>query len=121
MEMPERDKAALSPIPAKLYFSIGEAADLCGVKAHVLRYWEQEFPALSPMKRRGNRRYYTEADILLARHIRDLLYHQGFTIQGARDRLRTVDARQQKETIRKVPDLAAIRRELREILALCRS
>ncbi|MEK8090300.1 MerR family transcriptional regulator [Thermithiobacillus plumbiphilus] len=120
MEIPERNKAALPPIPAKLYFSIGEAADLCGVKAHVLRYWEQEFPVLSPVKRRGNRRYYREADILLARQIRDLLYNQGFTIQGARDRLQADSLSQGTQSAR-MPDLAAVRRQLQEILDLCRS
>lgn len=111
----------LPPIPAKRYFSIGEAAALCGVKAHVLRYWEQEFPSLSPIKRRGNRRYYQEADILLARQIRDLLYRQGFTIQGARERLSQQPATQPSATPLSGVDLAALRRELQAILKLCRS
>lgn len=77
----------LPSIPAKRYFTIGEAADLCGVKPHVLRYWEQEFTQLRPMKRRGNRRYYQHHEVLMIRRIRDLLYDQGFTISGARIRL----------------------------------
>ena len=77
----------LLPIPAKRYFTIGEVADLCGVKPHVLRYWEQEFTQLRPMKRRGNRRYYQHHEVLMIRRIRDLLYEQGFTISGARNRL----------------------------------
>jgi DNA-binding transcriptional MerR regulator len=78
---------ALPPIPAKRYFTIGEVSDLCGVKPHVLRYWEQEFTQLKPIKRRGNRRYYQHHEVLLIRRIRELLYEQGFTISGARNRL----------------------------------
>ena len=78
---------ALPPIPAKRYFTIGEVSELCGVKPYVLRYWEQEFTQLKPMKRRGNRRYYQHHEVLLIRRIRDLLYDQGFTISGARNRL----------------------------------
>jgi len=87
--MPEhnRAKADLPPIPAKRYFTIGEVSDLCAVKPHVLRYWEQEFAQLKPVKRRGNRRYYQHHEVLLIRRIRDLLYEQGFTINGARHRL----------------------------------
>ena len=77
----------LPPIPAKRYFTIGEVSDLCCVKPHVLRYWEQEFTQLKPVKRRGNRRYYQHHEVLLIRRIRDLLYEQGFTISGARNRL----------------------------------
>ena len=77
----------LPPIPAKRYFTIGEVSDLCGVKPHVLRYWEQEFTQLRPMKRRGNRRYYQHHEVLMIRRIRDLLYDQGFTISGARNKL----------------------------------
>ncbi|KRB27946.1 MerR family transcriptional regulator [Acidovorax sp. Root70] len=77
----------LPSIPAKRYFTIGEVAELCGVKPHVLRYWEQEFTQLRPMKRRGNRRYYQHHEVLMIRRIRDLLYDQGFTISGARNRL----------------------------------
>ena len=79
---------ALPPIPAKRYFTIGEVSELCGVKPHVLRYWEQEFPQLKPVKRRGNRRYYQHDDVQMIRRIRSLLYEQGFTIGGARQRLR---------------------------------
>jgi DNA-binding transcriptional MerR regulator len=80
-------KTPLPPIPAKRYFTIGEVSELCGVKPHVLRYWEQEFTQLRPMKRRGNRRYYQHHEVLLVRRIRGLLYEQGFTISGARNRL----------------------------------
>ena len=78
---------SLPPIPAKRYFTIGEVSELCGVKPHVLRYWEQEFTQLRPMKRRGNRRYYQHHEVLMIRRIRDLLYDQGFTISGARNKL----------------------------------
>jgi DNA-binding transcriptional MerR regulator len=88
-----RVKAELPPIPAKRYFTIGEVSDLCAVKPHVLRYWEQEFTQLKPVKRRGNRRYYQHHEVLLIRRIRDLLYEQGFTINGARHRLESdIDA-----------------------------
>ena len=80
-------KEPLPPIPAKRYFTIGEVSELCGVKPHVLRYWEQEFTQLKPVKRRGNRRYYQHHEVLLVRRIRELLYSQGFTISGARNRL----------------------------------
>src|ERR1700754_3400350 len=81
------EKVVLLPIPAKRYFTIGEVSELCGVKPHVLRYWEQEFTQLRPVKRRGNRRYYQHHEVLLIRRIRELLYEQGFTINGARNRL----------------------------------
>ncbi|HET9764311.1 MAG TPA: MerR family transcriptional regulator [Casimicrobiaceae bacterium] len=87
MVEPRQIKADLPPIPAKRYFTIGEVSDLCAVKPHVLRYWEQEFTQLKPVKRRGNRRYYQHHEVLLIRRIRDLLYEQGFTINGARHRL----------------------------------
>ncbi|AMD46230.1 MerR family transcriptional regulator [Bordetella holmesii] len=86
MTKPE-STVTLPPIPAKRYFTIGEVSDLCGVKPHVLRYWEQEFTQLKPVKRRGNRRYYQHHEVLLIRRIRSLLYEQGFTISGARNRL----------------------------------
>ena len=84
----------LPPIPGKRYFTIGEVSELCGVKPHVLRYWEQEFPQLNPVKRRGNRRYYQHQDVLMIRQIRALLYEQGFTIGGARQRLSGDEARE---------------------------
>ena len=83
----ENNDSSLPPIPDKCYFTIGEAAQLCGVKPHVLRYWEQEFLQLKPSKRRGNRRYYQQSDVLLVRQIRKLLYEDGFTIEGARAKL----------------------------------
>src|SRR5438270_13845393 len=89
MGEPKHTKPDLPPIPAKRYFTIGEVSDLCAVKPHVLRYWEQEFAQLKPVKRRGNRRYYQHHEVLLIRRIRDLLYEQGFTINGARHRLET--------------------------------
>ncbi|MHB1689606.1 MAG: MerR family transcriptional regulator [Thiomonas sp.] len=88
------DSSDLPPIPSKRYFTIGEVSELCGVKSHVLRYWEQEFSQLRPMKRRGNRRYYQHHEVLLIRRIRELLYDQGFTIQGARARLSQGEASQ---------------------------
>ncbi|NKB99003.1 MAG: MerR family transcriptional regulator [Pseudomonadales bacterium] len=84
----------LPPIPGKRYFTIGEVSTLCDVKPHVLRYWEQEFPNLSPVKRRGNRRYYQRQDVIIIRQIRSLLYEQGFTIGGARQRLSSEDAKE---------------------------
>ena len=96
----------LPAIPAKRYFTIGEVSDLCGVKPHVLRYWEQEFPQLNPVKRRGNRRYYQRQDVLMIRQIRALLYDQGFTIGGARLRLSGDEAKddttQYKQMIRQM-------------------
>lgn len=94
---PETSTAALPPIPAKRYFTIGEVSELCGVKAHVLRYWEQEFTQLKPVKRSGNRRYYQHHEVLLIRRIRHLLYDEGFTISGARNRLGEAAIHQQEE------------------------
>ena len=96
--------APLPPIPAKRYFTIGEVSELCGVKPHVLRYWEQEFTQLKPVKRRGNRRYYQHHEVLLIRKIRELLYEQGFTISGARNRLEGAEMNAGDET---KADLAA--------------
>lgn len=84
------DLIVLPPIPAKRYFTIGEVSELCGVKPHVLRYWEQEFTQLKPVKRRGNRRYYQHHEVLMIRRIRDLLYDQGFTISGARNKMQEI-------------------------------
>ncbi len=92
---------ALPPIPAKRYFTIGEVGELCGVKPHVLRYWEQEFTQLRPMKRRGNRRYYQHHEVLMIRRIRELLYDQGFTISGARNKLQEIaQSEKDKERLR---------------------
>ena len=123
---PSRTKAELPPIPAKRYFTIGEVSELCGVKPHVLRYWEQEFTQLKPVKRRGNRRYYQHHEVLLIRRIRELLYEEGFTISGARNRLDNSAIAQEEKAEppvrngRAVPgagvDLAAIKRELRAVL-----
>jgi len=115
---------ALPPIPAKRYFTIGEVSELCGVKPHVLRYWEQEFSQLKPVKRRGNRRYYQHHEVLLIRRIRELLYEQGFTISGARNRLdsRVVEdgAAPAVPAAASTPalDTGALRRELTAILEL---
>ncbi len=92
------EKVVLPPIPAKRYFTIGEVSELCGVKPHVLRYWEQEFTQLRPVKRRGNRRYYQHHEVLLIRRIRELLYEQGFTINGARNKLDARGALIEEET-----------------------
>jgi len=129
---PSRKRIELPPIPAKRYFTIGEVSELCGVKPHVLRYWEQEFTQLKPVKRRGNRRYYQHHEVLLIRRIRELLYEEGFTISGARNRLdhaATGDERHEPRNSRSAPtavpvpasaapasDLAALKRELRELL-----
>jgi DNA-binding transcriptional MerR regulator len=110
----------LPPIPAKRYFTIGEVSELCGVKAHVLRYWEQEFTQLKPVKRGGNRRYYQHHEVLLIRRIRQLLYEEGFTISGARSRLDQHAIRQEEAAVPAVPsfNIASFRRELREIITL---
>jgi DNA-binding transcriptional MerR regulator len=105
----------LPPIPAKRYFTIGEVSDLCKIKPHVLRYWEQEFAQLKPMKRRGNRRYYQRHEVLLVRKIRSLLYEQGFTINGARNRLGNDSEQKKSASLLESPaehDLASIRFEL---------
>jgi DNA-binding transcriptional MerR regulator len=119
----------LPPIPAKRYFTIGEVSELCGVKPHVLRYWEQEFTQLKPVKRRGNRRYYQHHEVLLIRRIRELLYEQGFTINGARNRLdegmgvglkadTTVAGQAAARPAVADTDLATIRKELLAIIDL---
>ncbi|BDW11484.1 transcriptional regulator [Polynucleobacter sp. SHI8] len=97
-DIKETQKVTLPPIPAKRYFTIGEVGDLCAVKPHVLRYWEQEFNQLKPQKRRGNRRYYQHHEVVLIRRIRDLLYNDGFTIHGAKNRLEELDSQGQIRT-----------------------
>ena len=141
---PSRKRIDLPPIPAKRYFTIGEVSELCGVKPHVLRYWEQEFTQLKPVKRRGNRRYYQHHEVLLIRRIRELLYEEGFTISGARNRLDNVFTGDDKHDARAAraaafagapatpaaapgaapgaaSDNAALKRELREVLDSLRS
>ena len=108
----------LPPIPGKRYFTIGEVSDLCGVKPHVLRYWEQEFPQLKPVKRRGNRRYYQRQDVIVIRQIRSLLYEQGFTIGGARNRLTGDEARE--DLSMSVQIVRQLRTKLEEILRILR-
>ena len=108
----------LPPIPGKRYFTIGEVSDLCAVKPHVLRYWEQEFPQLKPVKRRGNRRYYQRQDVLIIRQIRSLLYDDGFTIGGARQRLTGDEAK--TDTTQSQQIIRQIRTELEEVLKVLR-
>jgi DNA-binding transcriptional MerR regulator len=108
----------LPPIPAKRYFTIGEVSELCAVKPHVLRYWEQEFPQLKPVKRRGNRRYYQRQDVMIIRQIRALLYDQGFTIGGARNRLEGEEAREDASHSQQV--IRQLRVELEDILRVLR-
>src|SRR5688500_10526256 len=114
-------KGPLPPIPAKRYFTIGEVSELCGVKPHVLRYWEQEFTQLKPVKRRGNRRYYQHHEVLLIRRIRELLYDQGFTISGARNRLDELVAEPTKAPrMPRAAGLAGLRKEIESVLQLLR-
>lgn len=134
--MPESLKnVQLPPIPAKRYFTIGEVSELCGVKPHVLRYWEQEFTQLKPVKRRGNRRYYQHHEVLLIRKIRELLYEQGFTISGARNRLDGLEGDNGNETAQTAKtgnvesisqpattnNLTAIRHQIQEVIQLLRA
>jgi DNA-binding transcriptional MerR regulator len=122
---PHKPDSELPAIPAKRYFTIGEVSELCGVKAHVLRYWEQEFTQLNPVKRSGNRRYYQHHEVVLIRRIRELLYEQGFTISGARNKLDGV-REAVNSRVQEVPsgsavsglDVAALKREIRDIIAL---
>ena len=127
MAEPRHKAELLPPIPAKRYFTIGEVSDLCAVKPHVLRYWEQEFSQLKPVKRRGNRRYYQHHEVLLIRRIRELLYEEGFSISGARNRLDNSLGDDEKAEAparngrnhnngANGADLAAIKRELRDVL-----
>ena len=108
----------LPPIPAKRYFTIGEVSELCAVKPHVLRYWETEFPNLKPVKRRGNRRYYQRHDVLTIRQIRSLLYEQGFTITGARQRLEGEQGKAEATISSQI--VKQVRMELEEVLQLLR-
>ncbi len=108
----------LPVIPGKRYFTIGEVAELCDVKPHVLRYWEQEFPQLKPVKRRGNRRYYQRQDVLIIRQIRSLLYDEGFTIGGARQRLTGDDAKSDVTQSQQI--IKQIRMELEQVLKILR-
>jgi DNA-binding transcriptional MerR regulator len=108
----------LPPIPGKRYFTIGEVSDLCAVKPHVLRYWEQEFPQLKPVKRRGNRRYYQRQDVLIIRQIRSLLYEDGFTIGGARQRLTGEQARSDVSQSQQI--IKQLRVELEQVLKILR-
>ncbi|MBK1725840.1 MerR family transcriptional regulator [Halorhodospira neutriphila] len=108
------DEGGLPPIPEKHYFSIGEVSELCAVKPHVLRYWEQEFPQLNPVKRRGNRRYYQRQDVILIRRIRTLLYDEGFTIGGARQRLAGGEGREDASQSQQI--IRQMRTELESIL-----
>ncbi len=121
----QKDESLILPaIPVKRYFTIGEVSDLCGVKAHVLRYWEQEFSQLKPVKRRGNRRYYQHHEVLLIRRIRELLYEQGFTINGARNQLGGQSSIEVKtvtpELVLSGEDVAQLRAELIDIQQLLR-
>jgi len=122
----KNELTVLPPIPAKRYFTIGEVSELCGVKPHVLRYWEQEFTQLKPVKRRGNRRYYQHHEVLLIRRIRELLYEQGFTISGARNRLDgrggPLDEAEAMPDTPSAPTLSPeqLREELHAILAVLR-
>ncbi|MEM7504059.1 MAG: MerR family transcriptional regulator [Pseudomonadota bacterium] len=108
----------LPPIPGKRYFTIGEVSDLCAVKPHVLRYWEQEFPQLKPVKRRGNRRYYQRQDVLIIRQIRSLLYDDGFTIGGARQRLTGEEAKTDVSQSQQI--IKQLRVELEQVLKILR-
>ncbi|ANO51448.1 MAG: MerR family transcriptional regulator [Woeseia sp.] len=108
----------LPPIPGKRYFTIGEVSDLCAVKPHVLRYWEQEFPQLKPVKRRGNRRYYQRQDVLIIRQIRALLYEDGFTIGGARQRLMGDQAKTDVSQSQQI--IKQLRVELEQVLKILR-
>ena len=112
----------LPSIPAKRYFTIGEVSELCGVKPHVLRYWEQEFAQLKPVKRRGNRRYYQHHEVLLIRRIRELLYEQGFTISGARNRLDETSPEPHKgnRQAQARVNFRQLKQELESVLALLR-
>ena len=117
---PSRKRTELPPIPAKRYFTIGEVSELCGVKPHVLRYWEQEFTQLKPVKRRGNRRYYQHHEVLLIRRIRELLYDQGFTISGARNRLDELVSEPARAARGARTNLALLRKEIQSVIEVLR-
>ena len=121
----QETETLLPPIPAKRYFTIGEVSDLCGVKSHVLRYWEQEFTQLKPVKRGGNRRYYQHHEVMLIRRIRQLLYEEGFTISGARGRLdqSTVNHEETTPSVFSNADfnVANLRREITELLDILKA
>ena len=117
-----KPNSELPQIPAKRYFTIGEVSELCGVKAHVLRYWEQEFTQLKPVKRSGNRRYYQHHEVMLIRRIRELLYGQGFTISGARNLLENPNQAESRAALpAAMPNVATLRQEIKEIIALLRA
>jgi len=116
---PNSSNIELPPIPGKRYFTIGEVSELCQVKPHVLRYWEQEFPQLKPVKRRGNRRYYQRHDVEMIRNIRSLLYEQGFTIGGARQQLSGEGPKHDDQV--RVDTIRQLRRELEDLLAFLKS
>jgi DNA-binding transcriptional MerR regulator len=120
---PSRNRRSeLPPIPAKRYFTIGEVSELCGVKPHVLRYWEQEFTQLKPVKRRGNRRYYQHHEVLLIRRIRELLYEEGFTISGARHRLEEQGSHETRHTPAESSlDVNQLRGELKHVVDILRA
>ncbi len=118
---PSSSNIELPPIPGKRYFTIGEVSDLCQVKPHVLRYWEQEFPQLKPVKRRGNRRYYQRHDVEMIRNIRSLLYEQGFTIGGARQQLTTDGSVKHEEGKADASAIRELRRELEDLLAVLKA
>lgn len=121
----QHSNIVLPPIPAKRYFTIGEVSELCGVKSHVLRYWEQEFTQLKPVKRGGNRRYYQHHEVMLIRRIRQLLYEEGFTIIGARGRLDQSEGRQEENApeifARADFNIAALRKEIHEVLDILKA
>jgi len=121
----QSSNSLLPPIPAKRYFTIGEVSELCGVKSHVLRYWEQEFTQLKPVKRGGNRRYYQHHEVMLIRRIRQLLYEEGFTISGARGRLDQSEDIQEDSSLMAFAqadfNVAAIRREISEVIGILKT
>lgn len=116
---PSSSQVELPAIPGKRYFTIGEVSDLCQVKPHVLRYWEQEFPQLKPVKRRGNRRYYQRHDVLMIRQIRSLLYEQGFTIGGARQQMESDEAKQDNNQSQQI--IKQLVTELEEVAHILRT